>query len=790
MIPLSGIVSAMKPRRKQRESRAHAGLWTVLVVTAGIAAAIFGCYQGGMALVDEWCKDLPDVHDTDAYNLAEKSTIYANDYDAATGTGTVLAELYLERREPVEIDQVSSYVLEGTVATEDVRFYQHNGVDIQGIFRAIFVNLAGGQEGASTITQQYVRNTLITDEMTDISLKRKVREIELAVELEKIYTKDEILMMYLNTINYGDGCYGIQAAAEHYYSVDASDLTIAQAATLIGIPNSPTMYNPTVNPEASLERRNVVLSRMLTNGVITQEEYNAAKAKDLNLNVQADSDQNGINKYPWFTTWVRDLLLAEDNPYGFTTDKLFKGGYTIVTSIDPEMQQYAEEAVNEEYENGTLADDNQEFALTLIDPNTGFVKAMIGGKDYYSDQFNIATSSSGRPMGSTFKAFTLTDAIEKGISPSTKINCNGPVTISSTLTGTGESHSIYNYGQTDYGTLSIADMTAVSANTGFVRLSYVDSEESGITPASINAVAARLGLNEDNLKTNVPTTTLGVENANTTEMAAAYGTFATGGVYHEPTPIVKIIDRDGETVIDQSSGSNGEQVLEASTAYAVTQVLEGVIDKSMGTATAARLDSGQPAAGKTGTTDNWHDLWFVGYTPQLSCAIWTGDRSNVAELYTSSWNQRIWKSIMTKCLADSDIKEFAKAETPDYDSTYKGSYGSSKYDDDEDDESDDDESTSNSGSNSSNGSSSSHNGTSGTTNGSGSSSGSGSSGGSSSGGSGNQGGSTTDPTTPPDPGGSGGSGGTDSGGTDTGGGSTGGGSTGGSGSGGTTPAAA
>ena len=247
-----------------------------------------------MALVDEWCKDLPDVRDTDAYNLAEKSTIYANDYDEASGTGTVLAELYLEKREPVEIDQVSRYVLEGTVATEDVRFYQHNGVDLQGIVRALAVNLAGGQEGASTITQQYVRNTLIADEMTDISLKRKVREMDLAVDLEKIFTKDEILMMYLNTINYGDGCYGIQAAADHYYSVNADNLTIAQAATLIGIPNSPTMYNPTINPEAAMERRNVVLSRMLTNGVITQDEYNAAKAEDLNLNVKAEDGQNGI----------------------------------------------------------------------------------------------------------------------------------------------------------------------------------------------------------------------------------------------------------------------------------------------------------------------------------------------------------------------------------------------------------------------------------------------------------------------------------------------------------------
>lgn len=676
----------MKSRRKQRESRAHAGLWTVLVVTVSIGAALFGCYQGGMALVDEWCKDLPDVHDADAYNVAEKSTIYANDYDAAAGTGTVLAELYLEKREPVEMDQVSEYVLKGTVATEDERFYQHSGVDLQGVVRAIFVNLTGGQEGASTITQQYVRNTLIADEMTDISFKRKIREMELATELEKIYTKDEILMMYLNTINYGDGCYGIQAAAEHYYSTDASDLTIAQAATLIGIPNSPTMFNPIINPEASIERRNIVLSRMLTNGVITQDEYNSAKAQDLGLVPQADQGQNGINLYPWFTTWVRDLLLSEGNPYGFTTDKLFKGGYTIVTSLDPRMQQYAEEAVNEQYEKGRLADPKQEFALTLIEPETGFVKAMIGGKDYWNgDQFNIATSVKGRPVGSTFKAFTLANAIEQGISPSTNMNCDGPVRVTS---GTSESHPIYNYGQIDYGTMSIADMTAVSSNTGFVRLSYTDSDKSGVTPESINEMAARLGLNKDNLKQNVPTTTLGVENANTTEMAAAYATFAAGGVYHEPTPIVKIIDRDGATIADKSKGSEGKQVLDPSTASAVNQVLEGVITKSIGTATDARLASGQVAAGKTGTTDDWHDLWFVGYTPQLSCAVWTGDRSNQAQLYTSPWNQLIWKSLITKCLAGTATEDFQTAPAPAYNSVYKGSYGSQSDEDDESDKAD------------------------------------------------------------------------------------------------------
>ncbi|MFR4803427.1 MAG: transglycosylase domain-containing protein [Eggerthellaceae bacterium] len=282
--------------------------------------------------------------------------------------------------------------------------------------RALFVNLAGGQEGASTITQQYVRNTIIADEMTDISIKRKVREIDLAVKLEQIYSKDEILLMYLNTINYGDGCHGIEAAAQHYYSKHSNELTIAQAATLIGIPNSPTLYNPVTNPESSIQRRNVVLSRMLANGVITEDEYNAAIAEDLNLNVAPEEGTNGVYKYEWFTTYVRDLLQSDEYlAKGVTYDKLFEGGLTIVTSLDPVMQEYAEEAVAIQYESGAVKQ-GQEFALTLVDPNTGFIKAMIGGKNFYEgDQLNIATAPTA--VRSALRRHSPSDAIEKGTAP-------------------------------------------------------------------------------------------------------------------------------------------------------------------------------------------------------------------------------------------------------------------------------------------------------------------------------------------------------------------------------------
>ncbi len=681
MIPLSGILACMKTRRKQRETRAHGGLWTMLVIMVGIGAVLFGTYKGAMALVDEWCKDLPDVTEATQFGVAQKSRIYANDGE------TLLAELYVEDREPIEIDQVSEYVLKGTVATEDVRFYEHDGVDLHGVMRAIVVNLTGGQEGASTITQQFVRNTLLADEMTEISFKRKIREMQLAVDLEKVYSKDEILMMYLNTINYGDGKYGIEAAAQHYYSTSAADLTIAQAATLIGIPNSPTLYSPTLNPENCLARRNVVLSRMLTNGVITQEEYDSAIAEDLNLNVAPEDRSDGILRYPWFTSYVREQLLSE-----FSHDEIFKGGLTVITSLDPTMQEYAEQAAQDEYDSGSMADD-QEIALTCIDPSTGFIKAMIGGRDYNADQFNIATASGpglGRQAGSSFKMFTLTAAIEQGISPSTRINCDGPYQY-----GTWE---VDNYGGEDYGILSIADMTAVSSNTGYARLV---TQEGGVNPASIVDVAHRMGITSDESQgvSAYPALTLGTAQVNTTQMASAYATLAADGVHRDPIAIVKITNKDGEVIEDRSAGSEGEQVISPEVAYAVTQVLEGVINSSWGTAGAAALPSGQIAAGKTGTSENWRDLWWCGYTPQLSCSVWVGCREE-REQYTDTWAQDVWRNFMTMCLEGSSLEYFQTADEPNYFSSFvdsdvkkKEEEEEKKKQEEEDKKKDDEEST-------------------------------------------------------------------------------------------------
>lgn len=315
--------------------------------------------------------------------------VYASD-----GT-TLLAEFQLENRDPVALDQISEYVLKGTVATEDERFYTHSGVDYLGVARALVNNLMGGElEGASTITQQFVRNTILSDEMRDISFKRKIREMYISQKLEEQYSKDEILLMYLNTINYGSGAYGIEAAAERYFSKDAKDLTLNEAATLVGIPQSPTYNNPIDYPDNCLKRRDTVLDRMVSNGVITAEEADAVKAEPIELN-PSEPSMTGILAYPYFTSYVRNQLTNPEGKYAYSTSELFKGGLKVITTLDIEAQTAAEEAAAEKEEE---AGDPFEVAMAVVNPENGYIDALVGGRDYESSQVNMATARAARAV--------------------------------------------------------------------------------------------------------------------------------------------------------------------------------------------------------------------------------------------------------------------------------------------------------------------------------------------------------------------------------------------------------
>lgn len=639
---------AVKGRYHVKKKSGKVIALSILAVIVAVMGAL--CF-GAVALANSWLQDLPDYSNTDQFSTSSTSVVYASDGE------TVLAEFQLENREPVELDQVSQYVKDATVATEDERFYSHNGVDLMGTARALVNNLMGGsREGGSSITQQLVRNTVLSEEMAEISFKRKIREMVLATKVEEMYSKEDILLMYLNTINYGSGSYGIQAASERYFSKDAADLTLAEAAALVGIPQSPTYNNPIDHMENCIARRNTVLSRMESNGYITAEEAAAAKAEEIVLN-PTEPSMTGITAYPYFTSYVRNQLMNQDGKYAFSTADLFAGGLKIITTLDVPDQEAAEAAAAEKEEE---VGEPFEVALCAIDPDNGYIKAMVGGHDYDNQQVNMATGEggSGRQVGSTFKAFTYVAAIEQGINPNTLIDAGRSIQ----LDGANE---VFNVNKADFGTRPIKSALAVSSNTAFLRLIMSVGVE------NVRDVARRMGITS-NIQ-NVAGITLGIDSITPLEMADAYATLANGGTHYDPECIISVTDRNGRVIVDNSD-PEGERVLSPEVAAAAVEGLEGVMN---GSGAAARLSSAQPAGGKTGTTDDKKDSWFVGITPQLSVAIWLGDRADtydeaqVIPSYASAASTFAY--FMDRVMEWSEIEQFPTADEPEYIKNYRDS---------------------------------------------------------------------------------------------------------------------
>ena len=640
----------MGPRQRQTAQRAKTHVVPVIIASlfgfmlvAGIAFGI-----GMLGNIQRWLSDLPDYTDANEYLVSEPTHIL----DA---NGNEIATFFVQNRQSIKQDQVSPYVLKGTVDVEDERFYEHNGVDIIGIGRAVVAQLTGRSEGASTITQQLVRNTILSEEQFDQTIERKVREAWIAIKMEEMYSKDEILMMYLNTIYYGHGAYGIQAASKTYFSKNASDLTLAEAALLVGLPNSPSYYDPTVNPDGAVERRNKVLDNMLRLGSITQEEHDAAQAEPLTLAVTETSD-SGVSVYsqPYFVDYVKALLQEE-----FSTDVLFKGGLTVKTTIDPTVQQAAENAAVGQF-NKLRGTDGLDIGMTVIDPKTGYIKAMVGGSDYNRDARHINHATVGQQNGSTFKAFTLATAIKMGMDPDgVRINCNSGLVWKLP----GEDYPGNNVGKANYGTLSLRDATVVSSNTGYLQVAETIGNQ------NIFDMCRKLGIDTSEMH-DVLTATLGVGNVSTLKMAEAYATFANGGYHREAVAITEIDSRDGTVVYQHQD--KPEQVLTSGEAAAVTDVLEGVMTgRGSGRTGKPRID--QPVAGKTGTSgaDNTtYSLWFCGYTPQYSVAICLGSaEGGTAKIHGLS-NIRvtlpIFKQFMEATLANTPREEFPTGDKPAY----------------------------------------------------------------------------------------------------------------------------
>ncbi len=541
-----------------------------------------------------------------------------------------------ENRMPVKISQVPKNLQNAFVAVEDNRFYEHIGVDPRGIARALYANIRGREvsEGGSTITQQLAKNAYLTQDRT---IARKVQEIFLALQLERQYTKQEILEMYLNQIYFGQGAYGVQAAAQTYFGKDVSDLTLNECAMLAGIPKSPNYYSPSNNMQAATERKATVLDQMVKYGYITSNE--ARKAKQEKLEIVKPVKKADTTEASYFIDYVTQTLIDK---YG--ADAVYKEGLKIYTTIDMDMQRAAEAALKQlptytKDGNGIV---QPQGALVAIDPHNGYVKAMVGGRG--TDQFNRATMAVRQP-GSAFKPFVFAAALENKFTPNTVIN-DSPIDING--------WKPQNYERTFSGKVSLREVARRSLNVPTVKIAQklgIDKPIYYAQEMGISTFVLEGPQNDRNLSTALGGLTKGVTPL---EMVSAYGTFVNKGVHVDPVVIVKVLDRNGK-VLEQASPKQRSVISEAS-ASELTSMLQDVVEH--GTGTAARLD--RPAAGKTGTTSDYHDAWFIGYTPDLVAGVWMGNDNNTPMHGVTGGTipAKIWKAFMQKAVASMPAKNF------------------------------------------------------------------------------------------------------------------------------------
>ena len=546
---------------------------------------------------------------------------------------TTLSE---ERRIPVNIDKIPKHVQKAFIAIEDNRFYEHGGIDYRGTARALVSTLSGREvQGGSTITQQLAKNAFLTQER---SIIRKIKEAFIAKELEHKYTKDEILSMYLNRIYFGQGAYGIESASMYYFDKHVQNLDIAEAATLAAIPKSPNYYNPFENPQESKKRQELVIDQMVKYGFITADQAAQAKAKKMvySTSHKAKNDPRG-----YFFDMISQKVIEEVG-----ADALYKGGLKIYTTLDMDMQKAAEKAMRHlpsYYTDGKKLTQPQ-MALAAVDPKTGYVKAMIGGRG--QDKFNRATLAVRQP-GSAFKPFVYLTAMQNGFTPASIIEDKEE----EFAKGWKPQNSDMQW----HGKVSLRTALKRSFNVPTIKLARevgVDKIVANAEKMGISTLVDSGAYSDVNLAMALGGLSKGV---NPLEMASAYGVLATNGLYSKPMALLKIVDRDGKVLYQAKSQT--KRVIDAVSAYLTTNMLEDVLVSG----TAGGMGIGRPAAGKTGTTDTYIDAWFVGYTPDLSTAVWVGDDNNkpMQRMYGSGAPLSIWHEFMVNALASTPRTGFS-----------------------------------------------------------------------------------------------------------------------------------
>jgi penicillin-binding protein 1A len=598
------------------------------------------------------------------------------------GSGNQIGTLHrFDTHIPVTRNDIPQVLRDAVVAVEDKRFYSHKGIDLQAVIRALWTDIQGGgyQQGGSTITQQYVKRIYTGPKRT---LSRKIREAVLAGRVEHQLSKDEILYRYLSDIYLGSGAYGVGAAAETYFRKPVSQLTLSEAATIAGLIQSPSADEPRSNIGAAESRREIVLKDMLDQGRITSGDYSTAFGQRLVLAAENPTPTTAATlvyppaevqaQYPYFVDYVRRYLIAK---YG--EDKVYQGGLKVETTIDPRLQGLAERSVGD-----TLSGTSPplEMAMVSLEPKTGFVKAIVGGRDFTKSQVNLALGNcakapkpdpggpicidgggTGRQPGSSFKPFTLAKAFEEGITPERVYNAPAAYTIPHCVSsGPNSGCTIHNAEPAGFGSLSLRAATAESVNTVFAQLIL------NVGVKDTAEMAHRLGITMVSPDGKTPdgqpygpSLTLGAAEVSPLDMAGAYSVFANRGQQMPPTPVTKVTDANGK-VLEDNTSRRPRRVIADVIADTVNDVLKGVI--TGGTGTAADIGRPQGSAGKTGTAEDYHDAWFVGYTQTLATSVWmgytTGQQSlinikGVDKVFGGTLPALTWKAYMSQALGNS-----------------------------------------------------------------------------------------------------------------------------------------
>tara|TARA_A100001234_G_scaffold48413_1_gene40528 strand:- start:194 stop:2257 length:2064 start_codon:yes stop_codon:yes gene_type:complete len=599
---------------------------------------------GVLSIILILSRDLPSLEQLENYDPDLVTRIYSAD-------GKVLNELFVQKRVFIELDKIPEHMQYAVVSSEDRRFFDHWGLSMRSIARAVMINTLSlsYRQGFSTLTQQLARNLYKSVGFED-SILRKVKEMITAIQIERTYTKDEILEMYLNTVHFGHGTYGVEAATKRFFGKESKYLTIDESALLVGLLPAPASYSPIHHPDRAIRRRNTVLRLMRDQGYIGKGEHEENRARTLETVLEVPKRGTA----PYFTEYVRRVLEKQDTALGIN---IYRDGLKIYTTLDSRLQAIAEDAVlktvrdDQERLNKRLYKNREEFedlayltiyeedsikmmlagegqlykdlrdkllvqsAFVALDPNTGGILAMVGGRPDYHDQYNRAVQAKRQP-GSVFKPFVYTTALDNGY-PVTEQLLNQPVVLNiQNMDGTWVKWKPQNYDGSTGGLTTFREGLRKSMNLISVRMVQQD-----IAPADqVKQTAKRMGINTDIRA--VDAIALGTSEVFPIEMVSAYSALSNMGVYSKPFAITKIEDRYGNIIKEYYP--DRKEVLSEETAYLMTSLMQTVMDRGTGGSARWKYKFNRPAAGKTGTTQGWSDAWFVGFTPQIAAGCWFG----------------------------------------------------------------------------------------------------------------------------------------------------------------------